>query len=290
MNFKNDLAEIASAQLAQEGISIPPDWNEDDVCINFFELTHRWFDSSIPYKVVYSQELLAKMRELTDEEILALKDIEERLANRKSITQYMSRGIKETNIKKSDFLLKNWNIYHLHLEKFVPPIARYTKPNLLFFQPKGQVVHFIDVLPHPSGVEWFKRELLETIYKNWPNLLKFLNGVKPTQEIPDDEIHNLTKQVVTIIDFHGGALIPSNHGVVCSGHSYMAVDKAHRIFNKLRICEQELAKKEDEIKRAILKSTGKSINEALDYKLIIESECFVAQEKHTLETINLFPI
>lgn len=290
MNFKNDLAGIASTQLAQEGISIPSDWNADDVCINFFELTHRWFDSSIPYKVVYSQELLSKIPELTNEEKSALKDIEERLASCKSITQYMSRGIKETDIKKSDFLLKNWNIYHLHLEKFSPPVVRYTKPNLLFFQPKGQVIHFIDVLPHPRGADWFKRELLETIYKNWPNLLRYLNGVKPTQEIPDDQIHNLTKQVVTIIDFHGGALIPSNYGVMCSGHSYLAVDKAHKIFNKLIVCEQELTKKEGEIKQAILKSTGTSINEALDYKLIIESEWFMAQETHTLETVKLFPI
>lgn len=290
MDFKNDLAEIATAHLTNEGIIIPSDWDARDICINFFELTHRWFDSSIPYQVVYSQELLAKMSSLTPDEKKAIKNIEYRLKNCQSIVSYMSRGIKETDIKKSDFLLKNWNIYHLHLEELIPPIARYTKPNLLFFQPKGQVIHFIDVLPHPKSSSWFNRNLLEVIYKNWPHLLIFLNGVKPEQEIPDSQVHDLTKQIVTIIDFHGGALIPSNFGVMSSGHSHMAVDKTIKISNMLKKCELELEKRESELKKEIYKSTGVLVGEKLDYKLILDDDWLVAQETHTKEKIPLFEI
>lgn len=290
MDFKYDFVEIASEILRKEGVTIPTEWNSRDICINFFELTYRWFDSSIPYHVVYSQELLAKISSLTDDEQNAIKNIEKCLNNCEKITQYMSRGIKNTEIEKSDFLLKNWGIYHLHLEELRPPIRKYTKPNLLFFQVKGNVVHFIDVRRHPKGSEWFTRELLEIIYKNWPNLLVFLNGIKPSQEIPDNQVHNLTKQINVIVDFHGGALAPSNFGVMSSGHSYMSVQKSIKIINNLEKYELELKKREDEIKQAILNSTRKKISEKLDYKLIFEDDCFFAQEIHSKEAIKLFQI
>ena len=103
MDFKNDFVEIASEILRKEGVTIPTEWNSRDICINFFELTYRWFDSSIPYHVVYSQELLAKVSSLTDDEQNAIKNIEKCLNNCEKITQYMIFVYPRPNYKGSQW-------------------------------------------------------------------------------------------------------------------------------------------------------------------------------------------
>ena len=290
MDLQHDLAEIAKQDLINVGITIPTDWDDYAVCMNYLEIHQRWFDSSIPYRVVYSKELLGKLTSLTQEEKLALQDIEKCLNKCVPLTPYMSKGIRETNIKKSDFLLKNWNIYHLHLEKLTTPKNYYTKPNLLFFQPKGNVVHFIDVRPHPRGAEWFDRDLFEIIYSNWPWLLTFLRGAKPTHTIPDDQVHNMTKNMNIIIDFHGGALFPSNLGVASSGNSTKAVMEANKIFNSLKKSEEYLKENEDAIKQGIKNDMGITAEGTLDYELIVEDNFFVAYEKTYHAKIRLFEV
>lgn len=288
MNFTYDLAQYAKQELIDAGITVPDEWDDYSVCLNYYEISQRWFNSSIPYKVLYSEELLRKIPSLSTEEQKAVKEIEDCLLNCKPITSYMSKLIKKTDMKNSDFLLKNWGIYHVHLEKLSLPKLGFTKPNLLFFQPKGNVVHFIDVKPHPKGATWFDRGLLEIIYANWPWLLLFFYGAKPLEIIPDDKIHQFTKNAVTILDFHGGALMPSNLGVASSGNSALAVRETDRIFNNLRLHEQNLTENEVEIKKLLYKSTGLKIEEKLEYELIIEDDYFVAYEKHTNAKIRLF--
>lgn len=288
MNFKYDLAQILKEELMQSGINIPADWDDYHICMNYLQISHRWFNSSVPYRVIYSKELMEKLPLLTKTERDALRDIEERLGCCKSLTSYMSRDISKTEIKKSDFLLKNWDIYHLHLEQLLPPKIRYTLPNLLFFQPKGSVVHFIDIKPHPKGATWFDRDLLEIIYKNWPWLLKYLKGLKPTQSISDNQIHDALKHCVTFLEFHGGVLMPTNIGVASSGDSSMAVRETDRIFNSLKKSEEYLKNNEEEIKNHISNELGINIGFPLDYELIIENGFFVAYEKTTKLKQKLF--
>lgn len=289
MNFQHDLAQIAYEELTQAGITVPSSWDDYHICLNYMEISHRWFDSSIPYYVIYSKELLQKLPTLSLEEQKAIKDIEWCLGHCQTITPYMSRLIKDTSMRKSDFLLKNWDIYHLHLEKLTPPLMNFTKENLLFFQVKGQVAHFIDVKKHPRANSWFDRGLLEIIYNNWPYLLRYLHGVKPTAQIPDNEVHNALKSMVCILDFHGGALIPTNMGVATSGNSSMAVRETDRLFNMLRAAEKNLLDNENSIKKEIFAATGLKC-ENPHYQLITEDGFFVAYEKATHAKIKLFAI
>ncbi len=288
MDFRHDLAEISKKELLADGVSVPTDWDDYDICLSYIEMKYRCFDSSVPYKVLYSKELLRKLPDLTQEEQAAIKDIEKCLMTCQSLTPYMSKLIKDTDISKSDFLLKNWNIYHLHLEKLSLLKIKYTKPNLLFFQPKGNVVHFIDVKPHPKGASWFDRDMLEIIYSNWPWLLNYEKGIKLITNIPDNQVHNLTKKINTAIDFHNGILFTTNFGVVTTGNSAMAVTKTNKLFNELT--KQELYLKENSmnIKQQILNELGINVTEELDYELIIEDNHFVAYEKHSHIKIKLF--
>lgn len=288
MDFHHDLAVMATGFLNQAGIKVPADWDDYHICMKYLEIHQRWFDSSVPYDVLYSKELTAKMPTLTLGERQAIREIERRLRSCEPLTPYMSRDIRKTSVKRSDFLLKNWNIYHLHLEKSDEK-GNYTNPNLLFFQPQDNTVHFIDVKPHPKGSGWFDRSLLEIVFENWPRLLIYREGWKPTQTVPDDQVHEILKDTVSVIDFRDGILFPTNLGVASSGDSNLAVQKADRLFNQLKMWEIELSKREEEIREEILNNMQIAVEGALDYDLIVEDGYFVAYEKHSLVKIRLFP-
>lgn len=286
MDFKHDLTEISKKELNNVGIKVPKEWNDYTTCIKYVDIHHRFFNSSEPYMVAYSRELKRRLPLLASDEQKAIQDIEERLRSCKPITPYMSHLLKTTSLKKSDFLLKNWNIYHLHLEK---DSEKYTNRNLLFFQPQGHIVHFIDVRPHPTGDKWFDRGLFDIIYDNWPFLLIFRPDIKPTEPVPDDKVHKLLQHYVTVVPFRGGCLFPTNLGVVSSGDSSLAARKVNRIFNEFTSWELYLKEHERDIKREMRKQKL-SVPSSLDYKLEIESGYFIAYEVHTQVKIQMFKV
>ena len=286
MNFHHDLAEISKKELHKEGIRVPKEWDDYQICMKYLEIHHRWFNSSVPYISVFSRELWEKLPLLAREEQAAIRDIVNRLKACQPITPYMSRDIHAISVKKSDFLLKNWNIYHLHLEK-TP--ERYTNPNLLFFQPQGQVAHFIDVRPHPKGAAWFDRGLFDIIYDNWPHLLIYRPDIRPTLPLPDEGVHELLKGSVALIPFRDGSLFPTNMGVAASGDSNLAVRTTDWIFNMLREWQIELEKRKYDIRKLIRKA-GVKPPARFDYELIVENGFFMAYERQTHAKIRMFPV
>ena len=286
MNFHHDLAEISKKELHKEGIRVPKEWDDYQICMKYLEIHQRWFNSSVPYISVFSRELWKKLPLLTREEQTAIYDIVNRLRTCQPLTPYMSRDIHAISVKKSDFLLKNWNIYHLHLEK-AP--ERYTNPNLLFFQPQGQVVHFIDVRPHPKGAAWFDRGLFDIIYDNWPHLLIYQPDVKATLSVPDEGVHELLKSAITLIPFREGSLFPTNMGVASSGDSNLVIRTTDWIFNMLREWQIELEKRKYDI-RELIRKAGIKPPTKFDYELIVEEGFFVAYERQTHAKIRMFPV
>lgn len=289
MDFQHDLAEISRELMRDAGISVSSEWDDCYSCIKYLELHHRWFDSSISYGVVCSRELSKKLSGLSEADQQAVRDIIHCLKNCITITPYMSKGIKNAEIKKSDFLLKNWDIYHLHLEKAISG-KQFKNPKLLFFQRKGQMIHLIDIRKHPKGSEWFVRELLEIVYDNWPWLLHYFPGYTPAENIEDCDVHDALKNMVVPISFRNGMLMPTTLGVASSGDSGMAVRHAYGILNRLQRWEIELKNDEEKIRKSIGESMSIQIQEPLDYRLIVEDGFFVAYETHSNAKIRLFEI
>ena len=133
MNFRHDFAEMAREEFRNLGMSVPKEWDDYEICIKLFQVLQRHINSNIPYYVLYSKELLQKLPYLPESDRREIKRIEWCLRNCQSITEYMSRDINTTSMRKSDFMLKNWEIYHVHLEK-VQKNKKCTNPHLLFFQ------------------------------------------------------------------------------------------------------------------------------------------------------------
>ena len=292
MDFKKDLANISKKILKQKGIIVSNEWDDYHIVMNFLEIQRRWlFDFKVPCEIKVSEQLSGKISNLTPLELQSYNDIVNRMKSGQTLEPYMSRLIYNTKIDKSDFLLKNWNIYHLHLEK----VGKNNKfegksSNLLFFQPKSNVLHLIDIKPHPRGCSWFDRELLEIIFDNWEYLLRYEKGMKPTISVSDKEIHEGLKSTVMIIDFHDGMLFPTNLGVASSGDSSWAVQFANRIFNRLRIAEEELRGNEEKIKLGIFNQTYTYPKHRLDYVLKIVNDDFYAYEYRLKKEVFLFSL
>ena len=53
MNFKHDLAMMSKQEMEEAGIIVPSDWNDYKICMKYFELQQRWFDSSVSYNIFY---------------------------------------------------------------------------------------------------------------------------------------------------------------------------------------------------------------------------------------------
>lgn len=289
MNLEHDLSAMLAESFHRAGIKIPKEWSDSDIRIKYYEFHQRIHPVDAPCYILYSEELLRKRAILPELEKIALTDIESRLKSGQPVTRYLSRDWRTISTRKSDFLLKNWNIYHLHLER-TDLGGSLRDPCLLFFTVKGRVVHMIDIKKHPKGSDWFDRELLETIYHNWPWLLKMLSGIKPSIDVPDHAVHALTKQIVTILPFHGGALIPTSMGVSSAGTSFMATQCSIYLHNNLARSEQYLSAQEEKekIQEEILRLTGIWV-EHPDYRLIFENGFFAAHEIHTSVKIRLFP-
>lgn len=275
MDFHHDLAEIARKNLKELGIATPANWDDYTTYLKWLQVKQRRFNSSVHYQVQYSKELHEKLDTFSEMERKSVLDIENRLRNAEPITDYMSKQIDSISMKKSDYLLKMWNIYHLHLEKKRKK-KKYKNPNLLFFQPKGNTVYFIDIRHHPTGNKWFSKELLEIIYNNWPELLHYKPGLVPCIadgvpiELTDEMVFDLMKAGITsFVTFHEGSVYPTNFGVSNSGDGVNAELVANIVWKNLFFYQMQLLAEQ--------KESGK--NSKTEYKLIEKNGLFIAQGK-----------
>lgn len=108
MNFKKDIEEHLYNALKNNGIKI--DKNDKKLAIHYFD---------IKFKPLKSKEInqILSSNTLNMDEMMSFKDIVYRLENNKPVEMYLSNYVYDIGIKRSDYLLKNWGIYHLHLEK-----------------------------------------------------------------------------------------------------------------------------------------------------------------------------
>lgn len=288
MDFHHDLGEISRKHLKKLGITMPKDCDDWKIYLQWLQLKQRRLDTDTHYQVYYSKELTQKLETLSQEDRNALSDIENRLCNAEPVTDYMSKLINSIDMKKSDFLLKVWNIYHLHLEKKTR--KSYKNPLVLFFQVRGNAAYFIDVRQHPTGNEWFSRELLNIVYDNWPELLSYRPGVTPALEsgepvnLTDEEIFVLMKNgITTLVPFRDGAIFYTNAGILASGDSALAGRIADLVWNKLGLYQLELSRNQEI-------GESNSHDSRIDYKLIEKDGFFVIQETKSKREIERFKV
>lgn len=230
----DDLRSIIIERMKVLRMPIDRNWDTNYLCIKYYDTIRRFCFFQSPVTIHSSSEIKRKM--LNDTEKKALENICSRLETGRPIFPYLSRSINNTNIKKSDFCMKNWNIFHTHLGRLPENSMQcHRSDRLLFFTHNNNNVYLIDVKKHPKGSEWFDKELILIIYRNWPELLHPVSCIKPADKntIPDESYFELSKHVIIPIQIEGKFYMPTNFGVATSGDSQIAVEQTDLFFMEL---------------------------------------------------------
>lgn len=300
---------MARALFHERGIKPDSSWNAYMLCMKLHDIRKRRFDLNIPYAVVFSDVLQEKLQsypwvtnivsiqpefnEEVEGQLISVKpellrsgpynvSTLERfiicLKTNRSVTEFLGSQVNAISIKKSDFEVKNWSVYHAHLDKKID--GHYSSDpdtDLLFFQVKRRVVHLIDIKKHPRGSGWFDPDLIEIVYRNWPWLLLSIPDAELLNPVPDEDMHELSKRVNVMYTLKNGLVVmPSAMGVASSGDSTEAVMQTNRLFNSLKKIENKIANDEDRIRADHQKKTGNALAEKITFRLDIDNHYFIA--------------
>lgn len=141
-----------------------------------------------------------------------------------------------------DGLLYDWGIYHFHLGAVNQKTgyAERTGP-VLFAWVNDDAVYCINTYLHGKTAPppWYKRELLEIIHNNWPELIEQwrLPEVLEVCPHPTDEDYKQARQqcFYTFIELKNGVTYaPPGMGLMSSGHSAEIVRLCDSIWNTLK--------------------------------------------------------
>ncbi|WLH62065.1 hypothetical protein [Pseudomonas sp. FP2300] len=222
MDFKADwhdmLKEIMGAKwgLDTKGIT-------EDVPVHYFNAAQR----RIPVKP--RALLVSDVFHCPPEHLLGWTQIKKKVEQGQDLSPHLSKLIDE--IGKTDLMLSDWGVYHLHLGTELKGryIAR-TGP-LLFARVTEDDFYAISIYSHD---DWTDADIVETIHRNWPESIAHwvLKGMQPAEKLTSDQRKTLRKKrynsFVQVSD--GTTYAPIGGGYVFSGHSIFAItemDKEH---------------------------------------------------------------
>jgi len=235
-----DLIISSLKELKASSKELSPNYKADDdvfdLTLKYFQLCDKLFIPQKKFNVLFSKELSSKLSCIPDSSHKAILDIKNRLDAGTDIVGYLSRSVRSAD--SPAMMVRNWNLHHAHIKEPIIEGQRKAKSSdiLLFFTYDDATVYFLDVLPHPSGDNWFSTALLEIIYDNgWKHLLNIqprLSNPKP--KLTDAMINQRMKNTVVFIEVRGCVVMPFDGGVASSGDNNMAVKRAGYFVSNLK--------------------------------------------------------
>lgn len=176
-----------------------------------------------------------------------VENIAELFKSGKSIKPYLNRDVKHIFKKNcpKDFLLNDWDLYHLHLGELKPNANFCDRTKyVLFCKITETDVYLIQILDHIEDSSFACRQLLTIIRDNWIeqyNVHK-LNGVLGMErEFSDAEYRKLREAgICTILNIDDEYFMSPNMGVASSGDSSNDVHIAMRQFHVLEVLQEHI--------------------------------------------------
>lgn len=172
---------------------------------------------------------------------------------------YLSRGTFK--IDRSDGLLDDWGILHLHLgERFQADGLIEGTETVAFVLVRDDCIYFIEALPHGRGYGdvWFRESLIHVIDQNWPELLP-RNGSPMTPDVlSPQERQNLRRKNVnaTVAKPSGEVIFAPGGGFMANGTAMSDFMRLQRLYADLEYLEKLYRQSEAEIWAALGKVDG----------------------------------
>lgn len=152
---------------------------------------------------------------------------------------------------RTDLLWADWGIHHFHLsDDPIPKDQYFSKPAdyLAFCIVGGDLVAFIDVLPHPKREGFANPTLINAIFENWPDYMAQyqLKGIWPDTSHTQAEIHTLRANGIhASLNFAGCAYMGPGMGVTSASTP-----------TKIVIAHNRLVANIDELARVVCDPSG----------------------------------
>lgn len=236
----NDYNELVHIHLQNFGFTVLPSELRDSLRI-YFNYTNRIVDEK-NWIIKKSNNLIIPAN-LQD----GFNLLESYLTEGKDIKPFMSRKLKDPLF--FDALLNDWGIHHLHLGNIFANDG-FVKRNkeVLFVKFWQDTAYMIAIGDHNA---WSRKELLEELGKNWPDLLGLfeLKGVIDISHNPsNEEINDLRKAGLnSAVEINGKFYSSIGGGYSISGESMHSLIATNQTMKKIKNLEKFLKKNESKI-------------------------------------------
>ncbi|WP_251441093.1 hypothetical protein [Veillonella intestinalis] len=239
-DFKRTYIEAAK----RCGVQISDDSDRTVIrCLTFF----RKLGGNNKKKIHYSEDFQAP-----DDMKEAIFNIIDKIAKGRSIIPFLSKQAIYID-KEPDLMFSEWGILHLHLGKSYEKDKRFIERSneLLFVKIEENDAYIIGVYKHDEQI-WAKKQILQRVYDNWPNLFYQLNDLSVVEEFTDEERKTIRKKHGMVLSslFNKNldknvVVMPNCIGLVSSGDPIESVNQFDFMCNKLK-----------EIEKIVIKSTN----------------------------------
>ncbi len=286
MNLKQDWLNIVKSEIEHEGLVIPAGMQLDSKIIKYFTYLRKKAPKG-PLNVIKSKSFNCEAKYLP-----AIDEIERIFNTGGDYSPYLSKQVDQF---RDDLMFNDWGILHLHLGTELESNGRYIQRTgpLLFVYFNKNNVYFINVFPH---AKWTNREILQTIYDNWPDVLDpfIMKGIKDVRpEYTEEQHFRLRKSGINasipLNDKNGNKIVimAPGMGIAASGDSVNDVRLYQKISNNFRSIEAQIREGIDSLK-ADLKSKNIEIPSEFHFGFLGQNETdgMIIKEKNTGLYIN----
>lgn len=219
--------------------------NPETTIIDFLSYNFRLI-SQISRKVHYSKELRDKINsnKIETKYVEVLKEYDEAFSEGRNMNIFCSNKNKE--VRKVDFLLYTWNLYHLHMSGKFVETEKQMKNNRSDMQLiciiDQRDVFFIDVISHPmKSEEYFCEDFLNIIANNkWMNKIGFYK----CPEVVPNTLTPLVSKCKELFDLYSkGALnlMINIQGQIYCPMSPMSIERRpNKSVNEMRVINNKI--------------------------------------------------
>lgn len=279
MDFKADWHDTLKEIMSQE-------WGMDttglttDVPVHYFNAAQRRI-SARPRTLLVSDTF-----QCPAEHQAGWNLIQQKVKDGQDLTSHLSKLIENTT--KTDLMLNDWGVYHLHLGTQIKNGFVERAGPLLFARITDEYFYAIDVYDHRS---WTNSEIVETVHRNWPESVArwVMQGVKGGR-LTDEERAALRK-------IHANAFFlteddttygPLGGGTVASGHNIFSVIQMDIEHDRLECLERRLVEITDEVMPELKKAGYKDAVE-VTAKLVLTEGFYAAFFPEYRLLVNFYP-
>ena len=212
--------------------------------------------------------------------------IQQKVIDGHTLTPHLSKQIEQT--PKTDLMLNDWGVYHLHLGTQITDGFVERAGPLLFARLTDEHFYAIGVYDHRS---WTNSEIVETIHRNWPeSIARWVMDDVQGERLTNEERAALRKVhanafVLTRDDTTYG---PIGGGIMASGHNLSSVIKMDIEHDRLDCLERRLAELTGELMPALRKAGYVNAGE-VTVKLMLTDEFYAAFFPEYRLIANFYP-